>query len=247
MSLKELNNCVIRIRNVQCLIGITIKNKPVGGVIGLPFVSFAAQNEKAVNVVCAIKSEKNCTMVENICLDTPISSSDAWLQIEEETKKESSKQVKASGAILNVFTGDSERVQKKHALDFLEKATKECSKEDDLKVCISGGCGNKMFRATAKACLGADGNAICLIPPGTCSWDTAAPTALMMAAMDKYGKDGKITNFFGGELVYDSTGKKVINDLGAIVSCGKIAVSYHDRLTNAMTEDEVILKSMPRK
>lgn len=236
-----------RIQNVQCLIGITVKDKPVGGVIGLPFVSFAGQNERAVNVVCAIKSGENCTLVENICLEKPLSSPDAWLQVEEEGHEKALEHVKASGAPLNVFTGDSQRVQKKHALNFLEKAVEECSNEDVLKVCITGGCGNKMLRATAQSCTSVDGNAICLIPPGTCSWDTAAPTALMMAAMEKYGKNGKITDFFGGELVYDSTGNRVTNDLGAIVSCGNVAVSYHDRLTNAMNEDGVILNSMLSK
>merc|ERR1712087_884372 len=68
--------------------------------------------------------------------------------------------------------------------------------------------------------------AISLAPPGSSSWDTAAPTAVLLAA----DPEARITDLFGLPLIYD--GKHLLNDCGVVVSSGRIALRIHERLCN---------------
>ena len=237
-----------RLGNVQCLIGITHKGKPIGGVIGLPFVSFDDKDSnEGINIVCALHSEK-CHIIERIqfkngALCRLPEDASSWQSIEDhDTTKEKE-------APLKVFTGDSNRLHKKHSLEYLEKWISESdTSSHPMKLCIAGGCGNKILRSVAYASLSpTNHNAISVIPPGTCSWDTAAPTSILFAAMERFGFKAKVTDMFGGELVYNSSGKVVTNDLGVFVSCGEEALQYHDKLVKAMRCDGIILDSLLHK
>jgi 3'-phosphoadenosine 5'-phosphosulfate (PAPS) 3'-phosphatase len=245
-----------RLQNVQCLIGITHKGQPVGGVIGLPFVSFETSEDshgddnESINVVCAMNmNDCNVNMIDTVRFQNGVCQNDdgyslSWQSLEKD--KEPASAGNDMNTSLKIFTGDSSRIHKKHALEYLEKFTQE--KGDSLNLCITGGCGNKILRTTAYGTgNNGNGNAIAVITPGTCSWDTAAPTSILFASMAKFGIKGKVTDLFGGELVYTSSGKIVENDLGAFISCGEKAVEYHDKLTMAMRGDAIILDSSLRK
>ena len=171
--------------------------------------------------------------------------------------KRSNKGSEFNAQTLNIFTGDSGRLYQKYAIKNLETWTSENHHEPTnksidssppigtiLNRCIAGGCGNKILQTTASGIGMNDGNAISIIQPGTCSWDTAAPTAILFAALAKYGKQGKVTDLFGGELVYSPTGKKVTNDLGALISIGPMAGYYHDKISQTFRGDEIVLDSL---
>eukprot|EP00979_Chaetoceros_neogracilis_P007179 scaffold1506_cov220-Chaetoceros_neogracile.AAC.9 len=234
-----------RLGNVQCLIGITYKGKPIGGVIGLPFVSLDDKDSnEGINIVCALHSE-TCQIIERIqfrngALCQLPKDARSWQSIEQQDTIHEEK------APLKVFTGDSKRLHRDHALLYLKKIIKESGNTaHPMKLCIEGGCGNKILRSAAYASLSPmHHNAISVIPPGTCSWDTAAPTSILFAAMDKFGFKAKVTDMFGGELVYNSSGKVVTNDLGVFVSCGEEAVQYHEMLVKAMRSNTIILDSL---
>ena len=265
-----------RLHNVQCLIGITWKGRPIGGIIGLPFL-WNDDGEKmgGVYVVSGLNWGKY-SFVNTICVgekgkisheydtnfSTPQNREDLLLSLGKPSSSSNDNHDKipeSNVQTLNVFTGDSGRLHQKYALQNLETWTSE--KQHDtpenlnpspyigtiLKRCIAGGCGNKILRTISTGIGINDGNAISVIPPGTCSWDTAAPTAILFAALVKYSKQGKVTDMFGGELVYNPTGKKVTNDLGALVSIGPMAGYYHDKISQTFRGDEVILSSLLKK
>lgn len=66
--------------------------------------------------------------------------------------------------------------------------------------------------------------AISIAPPGSSSWDTAAPTAVLLAA----DPEACVTDLFGHQLVYD--GIHLLNDCGLVVSSGSVASRVHLRL-----------------
>jgi 3'-phosphoadenosine 5'-phosphosulfate (PAPS) 3'-phosphatase len=242
-----------RLHNVQCLIGITWKGRPIGGVIGLPFLwNEGSSGSRGVHVVCGL-NWNDSSFVKTICMNknknetTPEIDENIWLSL----GKNSSESESNNSSILNVFTGDSQRLHKKHALRNLEDWTSSPASDEKtdgtiLDICIAGGCGNKILRTAASGLGSNNGNAISIIPPGTCSWDTAAPTAILFAALSEHGhgKVGKVTDMFGGELIYNSCGKKVTNDLGALVSIGPRAGLYHNKLCDSFRRDEIVLNSL---
>ena len=236
-----------RLQNVQCLIGITLKGKPVGGVIGLPFVNFdESESDDSNNITCSMNVNE-CNIIEMIRVQNGVCQSDSerqntWQSLEK-INEEDDFDLKST---IKIFTGDSSRIQMKHALKFLEDRAKENG--DTLKRSIAGGCGNKILRTTAYPTVNSGiGNAISIINPGTCSWDTAAPSSILFASMKKFGVKGKVTDMFGGELVYNSSGATVENNLGAFVSCGEKAVEYHEKLVAAMRADKIVLDSLLHK
>lgn len=296
-----------RLDNVQCLIGIAYKGKPIGGVIGLPFLwndnsnhtdiingkdvdkkSEKKENDK-VYIVSGLHWENNnvalpsTSFVKTICMEKGKSIDGLTLQNHEELFLSLGSSTGSSGAnmmeglsttatstvsptassndniILNVYTGDSNRIHKKNALKYLSswmsdnntdpKSVNGTTSNPTLNIHIAGGCGNKILRTIATGLHSGtkDGNAIVIIPPGTCSWDTAAPTAILFATLALHGIKGKVTDMFGGELVYDSNGKKVTNDLGALVSIGSLAVCYHEKLCSTFRGDDAILNSLLNK
>jgi len=73
--------------------------------------------------------------------------------------------------------------------------------------------------------------AISIAPPGSSSWDTAAPTAVLLAADPK----ARVTDLIGHPLVYD--GRHLLNDYGVVVSSGCVASRIHDNLCEGLCND----------
>lgn len=155
------------------------------------------------------------------------------------------KQLKcAMGCLENVLTGEIEG-----------RAIKEGKGEWDesllhppMRKIIMGGCGNKMlslqrhFQSVSGRKKEQDASssstpsppivgAISIAPAGSSSWDTAAPTAVLLAA----DPDARVTNLFGNPLVYD--GKHLLNDCGVLVSSGFVANKIHERLCEGLCKD----------
>lgn len=258
-----------RLHNVQCLIGIAWKGQPVGGVIGLPFLFNETSNGTDVHIVTALHWGKS-SFVKTVQVtkgkspaksdhdaESAITSiEDLWLSLGNCASPEAKQKAnECNGNILSVFSGDSNRIHKKHALEYLETllSGSDTSEETSattntiLDVCIAGGCGNKILRTAASAFGGNCGNALSVIPPGTCSWDTAAPSAVLLAAMATFGIEAKVTDMFGGELIYSSEGHKVTNDLGAFVSIGTMATKYHEKLCEYFRGNDMILNSLLKR
>jgi len=122
---------------------------------------------------------------------------------------------------------------------------------------VAGGCGNKILRLALSAAssyysfslsAAADGkpdhrhmnrqskDVLAVVPRGTCSWDTAAPTAILLAALSKFGAEGDVTDFFGDDLVYDGTDANVFNTKGVLLSSGSYSRDVHERLVEKMKE-----------
>ena len=248
-----------RLQNVQCLIGITYKGHPIGGVIGLPFVPLETGDD-SIKVVFAMNFSE-CNIVDTISFENGVCQSTSknndndseqkdtniWHSLDRVYGNSDESDLKSS---LKIFTGNPTYLHKRHALQHLQHFTEKNG--DSLNLRVTGGCGNQILRATAYSTANSGmGNAIAIINPGACSWDTAAPSSIMFASMAKFGDNGngnaKVTDMFGGELVYNPSGDIVENDLGALISCGEKAVEYHEKLVAAMRADKIILDSLLHK
>ncbi|KAL7487680.1 hypothetical protein ACHAW6_013242 [Cyclotella cf. meneghiniana] len=116
---------------------------------------------------------------------------------------------------------------------------------------ISGGCGNKILylgrryqMLTAKkrrlVDIGVDRSIVpptivgsmSISPPGSSSWDTAAPTAVLLS-MDPHAL---VTDLVGRPLNYNGT--QLTNEFGVVVSSGEGAVIVHRELCYRLANDE---------
>ena len=126
-----------------------------------------------------------------------------------------------------------------------------------IRKIVAGGCGNKMLRVqrhfqslterqeeklSSTTCCSIDlpfvdtpsspmVGAISIAPPGSSSWDTAAPTAVLLAVDPK----ARVTDLLGRPLIYD--GESLLNRYGVVVSSGCVASSVHDRLCKGLSKD----------
>jgi hypothetical protein len=73
--------------------------------------------------------------------------------------------------------------------------------------------------------------AISLAPPGSSSWDTAVPTAVLLAADPK----ARVTDLLGPPLIYD--GGNLSNKCGVIASSGPVSSIIHERLCIGLSTD----------
>jgi len=220
--------------------------------MGLPFFGSSSTKDDVVSqvgipVICALNWDK-CTLVEQLNMkrkEVTVSKGgdDSWrnMEVSLPTNMKAAESSKSEKNI-TVYTGDSKRGHRERCIDFLKTWTDDSSVHMDLQVV--GGCGAKILSTTARGLKGTNSNAISILTPGNCSWDTAAPTNLLFSCLQKFGLKGKCTDLFGGELVYDSTGFNVTNDLGGLVSIGSTAMEYHDKLCQEMRKDKVILDTL---
>lgn len=224
-----------RFQNVQCLIGVCHKNLPACGVIGLPFVKL--YDDDIPSVMCALNLN-NFNIFETVSFTSAgIGRSNA------STGFQSLEQIGSSEEkTLKIFAGDSNRWTKTKSLKYLSDFIEDSNQGYIMNLCVAGGCGNKILRVTACGSLGCE--AMSIMPPGNCSWDTAAPTAVLLAACDKFGFQSKVSDMLGNDLEYDSTGNEVTNTRGCLFSCGRIAVKYHEKLCEAMKNDPEVLKNL---
>ena len=167
---------------------------------------------------------------------------------------------------LNAFTGDSKRAIREHALSYLQQWNEEeggisgdaeinnhesNDSISELQRVVTGGAGNKFLRVASGR-----NDCIAVFTPGTCSWDTAAPTAVLLASLrggknNKGDEPGFVTDLFGGSIAYENPpgeqggGKgRVSNDMGVICSRGALAVRYHERLIKKLKSDDLALDSL---
>ncbi|KAL7542942.1 hypothetical protein ACHAXR_012228 [Thalassiosira sp. AJA248-18] len=127
-----------------------------------------------------------------------------------------------------------------------------------IRKIVAGGCGNKILSvqrhfqclserqeekySSAAGCCLTDllpvsaspptVGSISVAPPGSSSWDTAAPTAVLLAA----DPSARITDLLGRSLVYD--GENLLNNCGVVVSSGCVASSIHERLCKTLCQNE---------
>lgn len=141
-----------------------------------------------------------------------------------------------------------------------------CEVNDDGTTCrtngmtyrkiVSGGCGNKILylgrrsqriKERKKMLLQREGTTsnshtpsivgtISISPPGSSSWDTAAPTSILLS-LDPYAC---ITDLIGRPLVYN--GLDLTNKYGVVISSGEGAVLVHQELCTSLAENEEFCK-----
>jgi len=146
------------------------------------------------------------------------------------------------------------------ALDNIrESSIDECNLHPPIRKVVVGGCGHKILsvqrhvqslvqqqqQLQIQTCDGLSSSlssstqaiivgAISLAPPGSSSWDTAAPTAVLLAADPK----AKVTDLLGRPLIYD--GDNLSNKCGVIASSGTVATIIHDRLCRGLRNDGIL-------
>jgi len=111
-----------------------------------------------------------------------------------------------------------------------------------MKRMMTGGCGNKFFNVqkyskSSRKCRRGMG-AMSINPPGSCSWDTAAPTAVLLAS----DPNARVTDLIGNSLIYD--GVRLANSCGVLVSSGTVANEIHCRLTKLLRQDKEFCELM---
>ena len=234
-----------RLGNVQCLVGIVVDGKPMGGVVGLPFAGGRTETQEGkkggdipdIQVVHALLGEK--PMLGRVSVSGSGSSTFDDLPFLASATKNDAATSNSKSRQLIVYSGDSRKPEKDIAIGHLRDI---CSDEGvELEIRTAGGCGTKMMQLAlcAAASLGGNGkDAIAVMPRGTCSWDTAAPTAMFEAALQQSTGAGYISDFYGESLVYD--GVNVTNKLGVLASSGADTKRWHAELTKRLQKDKAV-------
>ena len=244
-----------RIENVQCLIGITLNGKPIAGAVGMPMV-----HENKIEIAYGIDlpadggkqaaspplSKLSGVKYFNALnpLVKQISVTDTgmgdYVDGEDDVRK------------LVVLSGDSKKPALTLAMKCLESDVLGSYGESapSIRKIVAGGCGNKMlfvqrrFQALSERIRHHETNlssiigSISLAPPGSSSWDTAGPTALLLAA----DPNAIVTDLMGRSLVYD--GEHLSNDCGVVVSAGFMATRIHQEMCEKLRRDEVFCEAL---
>ena len=165
------------------------------------------------------------------------------------------------GALL-LFSGDSMKPALNLAMDCLQnqilrgaergiKAVNVLQNEQGVNMhppirkIVAGGCGHKILslqRHVQSIILRhaqdeekyTTVGAISIGPPGSSSWDTAAPTAVLLAV----DPNARVTDLLGQPLIYD--GENLSNKLGVVVSSGYVATKIHEALCMKLCQDEAL-------
>lgn len=241
-----------RIENVQCLIGITLNGKPIAGAVGMPLV-----HDNKIEIAYGIDSPYDTPSLSGVKyfnalnplvkrLSVTDTSMGDYIDGDDDVKK------------LVVLSGDSKKPALKLAVKCLESDVLGSYGESSpsIRKIIAGGCGNKMlfvqrrFQALSERIRHHDGGratssslssiigSISLAPPGSSSWDTAGPTALLLAA----DPDAIVTDLVGRPLIYD--GEHLSNDCGVVVSAGFTATRIHREMCEKLRSDEAFCEML---
>jgi len=167
---------------------------------------------------------------------------------------------------LMVYSGDSKKPALKLAMDCLRDRAHggiEPANRPPIRKIVAGGCGSKMLsvsrhfislseqrrkRQDEQDSAAASSSstsypplpmvgAISIAPPGSSSWDTAAPTAVLLAI----DPQARVTDLLGRPLIYN--GEDLLNTCGIVVSSGCVASRVHSRLCEGLC-DEGTLRSI---
>ena len=184
-----------RFDNIQCLIGVTYKGKPLMGCCGLPFPlsltnGYNNNNSDGMNnstevvyglVGCGVGKAgmlKETGMI--VSCDLP--------PLKQHFGSDNDDDDDDGGGVLSISSGDSSSVR-----PAIELATDTLSNNGKRKIehQIVGACGNKVLRVAYGQ------TTICIQHDKTSLWDTAAPTAILSAL------GGMVTDYFGDPLIYN--------------------------------------------
>jgi 3'-phosphoadenosine 5'-phosphosulfate (PAPS) 3'-phosphatase len=244
-----------RIENVQCLIGITLNGKPIAGAVGMPMVhenkieiaygiDFPADSQQATSTplpkLSGVKyfNAFNPLFKRLSVTDTGMGD---YVDGEDDVKK------------LVVLSGDSKKPALNLAMKCLERDVlgRYGESAPSIRKIVAGGCGNKMlfvqrrFQALSERIRHHEGTdlssiigSISLAPPGSSSWDTAGPTALLLAA----DPNAFVTDLVGRPLLYD--GEHLSNDCGVVVSAGFVATRIHREMCEKLRKNEAFCEAL---
>ncbi|KAL7443352.1 hypothetical protein ACHAXH_009167 [Discostella pseudostelligera] len=161
---------------------------------------------------------------------------------------------------LMLYSGDSMKPALNLAMDCLENRILRGAEKDEaieevqgvnsnmhppIRKIVAGGCGHKILslQRHVQSLSSRHKNdeqeyttvgAISIGPPGSSSWDTAAPTAVLLA-VDPHAR---VTDLLGRPLIYD--GDNLSNKLGVVVSSGYVASRIHEALCMKLSRDEAL-------
>ena len=237
-----------RLGNVQCLVGIVVDGRPVGGAVGLPFAGGRTETQEgkrggdipSIQVVHALLGEQPTLGRVSVSNGSSSTFDELPFLAPAAEDRSASTTSSSSGRQLIVLSGDSRKPEKDLAIGHLRDI---CSDEGvELDIRTAGGCGTKMMQlalCAAAASAGGDGrDAIAVMTRGNCSWDTAAPTAVLKAALQQAAGTGRVSDFYGDRLVYD--GVNVTNSLAVLASCGADTKRWHTELCKRLAKDKAV-------
>ena len=164
-----------RLDNVQSLIGVCYKGKPLCGAIGLPFPSLESGN--STEVVFGLIGKgigKVCTKLDSNENDIITCGVPDFKQYQD-------------GDTIYVSSGDSPSVRS--AVDLADTTFEN---KGGITRQVVGATGNKLLRVAHGS------TTLSLLHTKTSLWDTAAPTAILEAM------GGKVTDYFGEPLIYNT-------------------------------------------
>ena len=237
-----------RLGNVQCLVGIVVDGRPVGGAVGLPFAGGRTETQEgkrgcdipSIQVVHALLGEQPTLGRVSVSNGSSSTFDELPFLAPAAEDRSASTTSSSSGRQLIVLSGDSRKPEKDLAIGHLRDI---CSDEGvELDIRTAGGCGTKIMQlalCAAAASAGGDGrDAIAVMTRGNCSWDTAAPTAVLEAALQQAAGTGRVSDFYGDRLVYD--GVNVTNSLAVLASCGADTKRWHTELCKRLAKDKAV-------
>lgn len=237
-----------RLGNVQCLVGIVVDGQPVGGAVGLPFVGGRTETQEgkrgcdipSIQVVHALLGEQPTLGRVSVSNGSSSTFDELPFLAPAAEDRSASTTSSSSGRQLIVLSGDSRKPEKDLAIGHLRDI---CSDEGvELDIRTAGGSGTKIMQlalCAAAASTGGDGrDAIAVMTRGNCSWDTAAPTAVLEAALQQAAGTGRVSDFYGDRLVYD--GVNVTNSLAVLASCGADTKRWHTELCKRLAKDKAV-------
>ena len=237
-----------RLGNVQCLVGVVVDGRPVGGAVGLPFAGGRTETQEgkrgcdipSIQVVHALLGEQPTLGRVSVSNGSSSTFDELPFLAPAAEDRSASTTTSSSGRQLIVLSGDSRKPEKDLAIDHLRDI---CSDEGvELDIRTAGGCGTKIMQlalCAAAASTGGDGtDAIAVMTRGNCSWDTAAPTAVLEAALQQAAGTGRVSDFYGDRLVYD--GVNVTNNLAVLASCGADTKRWHTELCKRLAKDKAV-------
>jgi len=163
-----------RLHNVQSLIGVCYKGKPIMGAIGLPFPT---NEQSATEVVFGVVGKG----IGKMMLTKKSGDDIVNCPFSELTQHH-------DGDPISISSGDSKLVVP--IVNLAEKIF--ASRGVGISRQIAGATGNKLLLVTCGQ------TTLSLLHDKTNLWDTAAPTALLEAM------GGRITDYFGEPLIYNS-------------------------------------------
>lgn len=208
-----------RLHAVQCLIGVAVRGRAVGGIIGLPF----PDGDVATSDACVIWG-----------LAAPGAPSGAWGILGERGRAQAIPydEPRVENARRSV-TGDSNNAALKEARAILSRMIKEEGRVHAHG--FIGGAGNKILAVAENR------SDYALMHFGTSLWDTCAPEGVLRAI------GGKMTDLFGAPLTHSRQAPTgLVNRLGVVATGPGMDGPTHDDLCAEMRKSVTLRTLLDR-